>query len=384
MLYLRFSLLPDVERRLATLRVARDFLDGGLSEPSPVLPELRRHAVATSAHYSTRIEGNVLELGQVESLLRGEQVAAEAAQLREAVNYAEAIRYVQNVAAQPFQTLTEETIKSIHFMVTKSLPGWYEPGRYRKEQNYIVDRGSRSVVFRPPSPEDVAGLMREFVEWLNVSSREPEPVFTAALAHLNFVAIHPFADGNGRTARIIEALVLYRAGYRSHELVSLEEFFGSDTESYYAAIRNSVGPIYQPERRDVAMWMDYYLQAHVTQAAKAVDRQTTAISQHLTLMEAFDLDEVDALALYVACQDGKLSNSIYRTLADVTNQTAAIHLRRLTEKGLLAPIGRGRASRYEPTVRALDVFNSVVPESIQGSPSEEDPPAADTTQPQLL
>ena len=382
MLYLRFSPLPDVERRLETLRGARDFLDGGLSVPGPVLPELRRHAVATSAHYSTRIEGNVLELGQVESLLRGEKVAAEAAQLREAANYAEAIRYVQNVAAQPFTTLTEETIKSIHFMVTKSLPGWYEPGRYRKEQNYIVDRGSRSVVFRPPSPEDVAALMREFVEWLNASSREPEPVFTAALAHLNFVAIHPFVDGNGRTARIIEALMLYRAGYMSHELVSLEEFFGRDTESYYAALRNSLGPLYQPEQRDIAMWMDYYLQAHVTQAAKAVDRQTTAISQHLTLMEAFDLDEVDALALYVACQDGKLSNSIYRTLADVTNQTAAIHLRRLTEKGLLAPIGRGRASRYEPTERALDVFRSATEERVDAEPPDQGTSAE--SQPQLL
>ena len=371
MLYQRFSPLPDVERRLETLRSARDFLDGGLSEPGPVHPELRRHAVAASTHYSTRIEGNVLELGQVESLLRGEQVAAEANQLREAANYAEAIRYVQNVAAQPFTTLTEETIKSIHFMVTKSLPRWYEPGRYRKEQNYIVDRGSRSVVFRPPSPEDVSGLMGEFVEWLNINSRGSEPVFTAGLAHLNLVAIHPFADGNGRTARIIEALVLYRAGYMSHELVSLEEFFGRDTESYYSALRNSLGPLYQPEQRDIAMWMDYYLRAHVTQAVKAVDRQRTAISQHLALTEAFDLEEADALALYVACQDGKISNSIYRTLANVTNQTAAIHLRKLTEKGLLSPVGRGRAARYEPTERALGVYRSATAERKGIDPSDQ-------------
>ncbi len=323
----------------------------------------------------------MLSLGQVESLLRGEQVPANEDQLQEAINYADALRYVQNVASG-FTPLTEQTIKAIHFMVTRSLPGPYEPGHYRTAQNYIVDRAGRSVVFRPPQPEYVADLMHEYVEWLNESMRQPEPLFTAGLAHLNFVGIHPFADGNGRTARIIEALVFYHAGYKSLELVSLEEFFGRDTESYYAALRNSLGPIYQPEGRDVAMWMDYYLRAHVDQAESAVERQVTTISRIGGFLVEFDgLDESQAVALYVACENGSLTNRIYRDLADVTNQTAVNHLRRLVEIGLLQIVGRGRGTRYRPTQRAMDIYNAYVPD--KNAPNI-DAPTPDPNQPTLL
>ncbi len=368
MLYLQFSPLPDAERRLDALREARNFLDAGLIEPSPVQAELRRHALASSVHFSTRIEGNLLALGQVEGLLRGEQVAADQDQLQEAINYADAIRYVQDVASQ-FTPLTEQAINAIHFMVTRSLPGLYGPGRYRTEQNYVVDRISRSIAFRPPPPEEVSDLMREYIEWLNTSMQQPEPVFTAGLAHLNFVGIHPFADGNGRTARVIEALVFYHAGYKSHELVSLEEYFGRDTESYYAALRNSLGPIYQPQERDVAMWMDYYLGAHVIQAEAAVERQIKAHSRIGGFLVEYDgIDENQALALYVTCEYGSLTNRIYRELADVTNQTAVNHLRRLIDMGLLRIIGRGRGTRYEPTEQAMAVFNSYVPDNLVSGP----------------
>ena len=362
MLYLRYSPVPDVEQRLDRLRNARNYLDGGLSEPTPVLGELRRHAFAASVHYSTRIEGNVLGLAEVESLLRGEQVTAQEDQIQEVVNYAEAIRYVQSVAAQPYSPITEATLKTIHFLVSKSLAGPYEPGRYRTEQNYIVDRISRSVVFRPPPPEEVPTLMREFVEWINGARIQSEPVFPAALSHLNLVAIHPFADGNGRAARVIEALILYLAGYKSYELVSLEEFFGRDTQSYYAAIRNSLGYVYQPEQMDIASWMDYYLGAHVAQAEAAVQLDMTASSRVMGFMVEFDVESDKAVAMYVACEYGSMTNSIYRGLASVTNQTAANHLRDLVELGLLQIVGRGRATRYEPTERALSVFRAFTPE----------------------
>lgn len=382
MLYLRFNPYLAANRHLDELRTAREVLDQGLLEPGPVYGELRRHAVATSVHYSTAIEGNVLTLGQVESLLRGEQVAARDDQIQEVLNYREAISYVQEVGSQRENQITEQTIRTIHFLVSKSLPGPYDPGRYRAAQNNVVDSVSGRVVFRPPPPEAVGSLMQEFIEWLNSGGRQLDPYLRAALAHLNFVGIHPFADGNGRTARIIEALVFYHAGYKSHELVSLEEFFGSDTESYYAALRNSLGPIYQPERRDVAMWMDYYLRAHVDQAESAVERQRLAISRIGGFLVEFNgLDENQAMALYVACEYGSLTNRTYRELAGVTNQTAVNHLRRLIEMGLLQIVGRGRGTRYQPTQRAMDIYNAYVPDK---NDSDGGTPTPDQNQPTLL
>ncbi len=249
MLYLRFNPSFASSQLLEELQRARNTLDLHHDAPDAYMGELRRHAIALSVHYSTRIEGNTLTLEQVQSLLRGKQVAAPVSQQREALNYHEAMQYAQSVAASLSPRLSEDTVKAIHFIVTKSLPGGYNPGQYRLTQNFVINSATQRRLFQPPPPDRVQPLMDEYVRWLNTSQEGLSPYYKAGLAHLNFVAIHPFDDGNGRTARVLEALVLYLAGYKSQELVSLEEYFGLDTQGYYRAIADSLGPSYEPEGR---------------------------------------------------------------------------------------------------------------------------------------
>ena len=362
MLYLRFALSDEGREQLDALRQARDTLERGMIEPSPVFGELRRHAIAASVHYSTRIEGNRLTLAQVTSLLRGEQVSAQEHYIQEVINYWEAIQYARQRGAQRVGAVSDDSIQAIHFLVSKSLHGFYNPGRYRTEQNNVVDSASGQVVFRPPPPEAVGPLMTELVEWLNTVGRQHSVYVRAALAHLNFVAIHPFGDGNGRTGRILEALLFYAEGYMSHELISLEEFFGRETQAYYMALNSSLGPVYRPEEVDVSRWVNYYVHAHFTQATAAVGRQEKAAAQVSALAAAFNLEQAQALALYLACTDGSITNSSYRDLAGVSNQTAVQHLTRLVDQGVLRRTGGGRATRYEPTERVRDVFESATPQ----------------------
>lgn len=360
MLYLRFTPSFAAGSLLEELQRARDLLDLHADAPGAFEGELRRHAIERSVHYSTRIEGNTLTLAQVESLLRGEQVSAPAAQQREVLNYHEAMEYARSVASSPSQRLSEDTIKAVHFIVTKSLPGDYGPGHYRSVQNFVINSANQRPIFRPPPPEEVQPLMEEYVRWLNTPHAGLPPYYRAALAHLNFVAIHPFVDGNGRTARIIEALVLYLAGYKSMELVSLEEYFGRDTQGYYHAIAASLGDAYAPEGRDVSPWLDYYLRAHAKQAnAAAVERQL-AWAQMGALAQAF-ADSVSGsddlvLGLWAACHIGWITNSIYREVVGVGNQTAAKHLAQMAAAGLLVRQGRGRGTRYTPTEAVRRVY----------------------------
>ena len=362
MLYLRFTPSLTAGRLLEELQHARETLDRYLDTPDVYVGELRRHAIALSVHFSTRIEGNTLTLEQVESLLRGRQIAAPVSQQREALNYYEAMQYAQSVAASPAPRLTEETIRAIHFIVTKSLSGGYNPGQYRFTQNFVINSATQRPLFRPPPPEQVQPLMEEYVRWLNTPHEGLHPYYRAALAHLNFVAIHPFDDGNGRTARVLEALVLYLAGYKSEELVSLEEYFGRDTQGYYRAIAGSLGPAYEPEARDVTPWTDYYLHAHAAQASIATAREQVREAQVDALGSTFavelrgDLDRL--VGLWVACRLGAVTNSEYRDFANVGNQTAARHLRSMVRAGLLARHGRGRGTHYVPTEAALRVYRS--------------------------
>lgn len=369
MLYLRFTPSLNASRLLDELQRARATLDQHQDAPDAYMGELRRHAIALSVHYSTRIEGNTLTLEQVESLLRGRQIAAPVGQQREALNYHEAMQYVQSVAASPSPRLSEDTVKAIHFIVTKSLPGDYNPGRYRSGQNFVVDRTTRRTLFRPPSPERVQPLMEEYVRWLNTRHEGLNPYYRAALAHLNFVAIHPFDDGNGRTARVLEALVLYLAGYKSLELVSLEEYFGLDTQGYYHAIAGSLGPAYEPEGHDVSLWVEYYLRAHAEQASDAALEHRTVRAQLDALWEAFagyvggSLEQI--YGLLNACRLESITNSVYQEVAGVGNQTAAKRLAQMVEAGLLERHGRGRATHYTPTAAVLQVHWEAAAEEME-------------------
>lgn len=362
MLYLRFSPSLDASRLLDDLQRARETLDQYQDYPDAYVGELRRHAIALSVHYSTRIEGNTLTLEQVDSLLRGRQVAAPVSQQQEAFNYREAMQYAQVVANAASPRITEETVKTIHFLVTKSLPGGYNPGQYRSVQNFVINSATQRPLFRPPPPNQVQPLMEEYVQWLNTLRQGLPPYYRAALAHLNFVAIHPFDDGNGRTARILEALVLYLAGYKSQELVSLEAYFGRDTQGYYRAIADSLGPVYDPSDRDVTPWTDYYLRAHAAQAGAAAAETRLHRVQIDRLGEAFavqlrhDLNRL--IELWIACLYGSTTNSEYRDFANVGNQTAARHLREMVDTGLLTRHGTGRATHYVPTEAVLRVYRS--------------------------
>ncbi len=362
MLYLRFSPSLDASRLLDELQRARETLDRYQDAPDAYMGELRRHAIALSVHYSTRIEGNTLTLEQVESLLRGRQIAAPISQQQEALNYREAMQYTQVVANAAAPRITEETIKTIHFLVTKSLPGGYNPGQYRFVQNFVINSATQRPLFRSPPPDRVQPLMEEYVRWLNTAREGLPPYYRAALAHLNFVAIHPFDDGNGRTARVLEALVLYLAGYRSQELVSLEAYFGRDTQGYYRAIADSLGPAYDPQDRDVTSWTDYYLRAHAAQAEAAAAEARLHRAQVDRLEEAFTVQLRGnlnwLLGLWVACQNGSITNSEYRDIADVGNQTAARRLREMTAAGLLTRRGTGRGIHYVPTEAVLRIYGA--------------------------
>ena len=345
------------------LEAARAELDPYASLPSQYTGELRRHVLAQSVHYSTRIEGNTLTIEQVESLLAGKKVAAPRGQLQEAQNHAEAIAYAQSLAVGPNERITEDNVRTIHYLLSKSLPGGYDPGRYRTVQNFVIDRLTDRRVFFPPRESEVPDLMGELLDWLN-SEREMPPTYRAALAHLNLVAVHPFLDGNGRTARVLETLLMYQADYRSQALVSLEAYYGRDTRAYYDGLRASLGPRYGPDRADVTPWIDYSLRAHIEQANGAVESVRRVVAEVDGLWEAFEGEGVTPwqnLALWIACRWGRASNRDYRLIAARSSQPAAGDLSKHVELGLLQRIGMGRSTVYVATPRVRVVFDLAQP-----------------------
>lgn len=203
-----------------------------------MLGSLRETARLVATHYSTQIEGNRLTQSQVQETLAGARFPGRERDTVEVRNYYRAIEEVERLA-QRSDPILQADIQHIHGFVMNGRPS---PTPYRDGQNIIRDSLSGSIVYLPPETQDVPGLMADLVTWINgelQGGELPAPLI-AALAHYQYATIHPYYDGNGRTARLLTTLILHRAGYGLKGIYSLEEYYAQNLPQYYEAL--AAGP----------------------------------------------------------------------------------------------------------------------------------------------
>ncbi len=226
--------MSTLREELALINELKARLDAGRPFPPAAVARLREHFLVAWTHHSTAIEGNTLSLQETRAvLLDGVTVGGKTLREHlEVVNHRDAVEWLEALVAGPREPVGERHVLELHRLVLKGI--WpEEAGRYRRTAVRIA--GSRHV---PPAAHRVPDLMRKFGAWLEAvtapdvadqaearrgvtlatsSSAEIEgaahPVLVAAEAHLRLVTIHPFVDGNGRTARLLMNLILMREGY---------------------------------------------------------------------------------------------------------------------------------------------------------------------------
>lgn len=242
------------------LRIERLKTELGILEITPVLLEsLRKSARLVSTHYSTAIEGNLLTRGQVEQVVeQNQRIRGRERDVREVKGYYAALEEVGRLA-ESRAAVTERVIQSIHALVMGN-GRKRRPTPYRDGQNVIRNSRSNEIVYLPPEAIAVPGLVAELVSWLNAKSDLPIPL-RAAIAHYQFATIHPYYDGNGRTARLLTTLILHRGGYGMNGIYSLEEHYANRLGAYYAAL--TVGPSHNYHlgraQADITGWIAYFV-----------------------------------------------------------------------------------------------------------------------------
>ena len=229
-------------------------LDAHRPLPSPVLRKLKEYFDLEWTYTSNAIEGSTLSRKETLVILK-HGLTVKGKSLREhleVVNHKEAIDCVEKLANLQ-ERISEETIKQIQKLVTMRTIDSENTGEYRQIQVYIA-----GVKHTPPGPADIPRLMKGFTHWLySQEANSLHPVQKSSLAHHRFVFIHPFVDGNGRTARLLMNLFLLRDGY---PIAIIRE---TDREDYYKALgeadeRNTEGFI-QLVAESVDRTMDQYL-----------------------------------------------------------------------------------------------------------------------------
>lgn len=335
----------DLQGQLGQLAGLRKALGGETSRSTPWMGTLRRSVRASSIESSTSIEGYSVETAEAIALTSGKEIADTEDDNRLAVvSYARAMDHVGAMARDPSFRWADRVILDLHFDACYFQRD-KSPGLWRTGPISVTDPGG-GIDYRGPGGEDVPGLMAEVVEWLNTPS-DLDVVVRAAMAHLHLVSVHPFRDGNGRIARIVQSLVLARDGMLSPEFSSIEEHLARNTPAYYAALRDTQGGSYQPER-NATDWVRFCVEAHTSQAKQRLEQVRAAAVRWERLegeVEARGWPDRFVIALEQSLIGGT-DRARYGAEAEASPATVSNDLKRLLDSGLVEQRGRGRSTRY--------------------------------------
>jgi cell filamentation protein, protein adenylyltransferase len=335
---------------------------GWLVENMLLMPKheawVRREVSVQRATGTTRIEGASMEEEELSGLMKKSPVGKLTDDEQANINAIQAYEFVDYLSDQPDIALDELVIRELDRYFVRGASPVLTPGVYRRGENRVGE-------YIPPSQGDVPDLMRAFAAWLQQDSDDIHPVVRAGIAHIHLVAIHPFWDGNGRTARALTTLVLQRSPFGCKKLLSLEKLMSTVKEDYFTAIERTLGTHFDPDY-DATPWLRFFirhLMAHtitLTQRLTEWHRQMSAVYE---VLEGMDLNHRQADGLAYAARTGKITRADYMEITHASPVTASRDLARLARKGLLNAMGKTRARVY--------LFVSPTVESTAGPPEEQ-------------
>jgi Fic family protein len=326
----QFNITPALLARVEQIAVLRERILAATVEV-PWIPALQKDTRTRNTHSSTAIEGNPLTLEQVRAVEEGREIPAVAPRAkREVVNYFAGLRLVEKNAAK--SPITHEEVFRLHKIIAADVMDQGAAGRYRT----IVVRVGR---YLPPPPEDVSGLMFEFLAWWNKESARLPPVLSSAIVHYRFEAIHPFADGNGRLGRALALWELYRRGFDTHHIFSVDEFYWEDRPRYYAALNAG-----RREGEDLSGWLEYAaegLQLTLERVWARVQKFAASSTRAKLVLRPKQEQLLQLLRDHKSMQPREIWEAL-----GVTKQGAIKLMQPLLEAGLVQRVGTRKSGRY--------------------------------------
>lgn len=340
--------------------------DKAIIENSPLVPawdaKFKKDAMARTIHFGTKIEGNDLTQEQARKVVRLDLIddPEEAAQktgivardrdVQEVINYRNVIRWIDDQEAGVSKNLlSEKTFKHLHSLTMSSLLEEDEIGSFRKKQVIVRGAGENQgkVVFRPPASVEVPYLVEDFFQWLNhAQTKALHPIFKAAITHYRLVFIHPFIEGNGRTARAFATLVLYEAGYDFKRFFSLEEYFDKNVENYYRALQS----VQQSEDQEMTYWLEYFcygLALEIEKVKEQVEKLSKDLKMKKELGKQVALSERQIIILELLQKQNEITSQDARELLpNVSIDTILRDLNDLIEKGVIKKHGVTKGVTY--------------------------------------
>lgn len=356
----KYSITNALLKHVGAIDSAREVITS-----APLVPAWERRfqteARSKIIHHGTHLEGNDLNLEEVEQVLEpsspesklvnhdASTIVGRDRDIREVINYRAVMDYLDTFTpseAKGEVRLTRHILQEIHCLTVAGLLPENESGHYRSVKVVIRNTQSGEITFRPVAPTEIAFYIDELFAWLNSEEgKSVHPLLRAGILHYELVRIHPFTDGNGRTARAMALLLLFLEGYELKKFFALEEYYDSHPEEYYSALQSV------SQTGELTEWLEYFMLG-ISIEFNRIKTLVQKLSLDLHLKSTIGGRQITLSARQIKLVEyierhGEISmGSVRELLEDVSEDTILRDLRDLVNKNLLTKKGSTKGTKY--------------------------------------
>lgn len=309
-----------------------------------ILANFEAKADSLSAYASTSIEGNPIPLTDVKRLIKSKPENIRDTE-REVLNYNTVLEDLKTAIAKGPILIDERFICDVQRKITEGLIEKYRCGNFRNEPVFVNDPRSGKLVYLPPDHQDVNKLMDGLLDFVRSKRGHVDALILAGIFHKQFVIIHPFVDGNGRTARLVTKALLADMGLDTFNLFSFENYYNQNVTKYFEKV-GAFGNYYELDKQlDFTDWLEYFTDGIIDELLRVRKELGSEISSPETTLQAYHnkiLDFID--------QNGFITDRDYSKLTKRAKATRALDLKKLMDLGFIERFGKGRAVHYKRRV----------------------------------
>ncbi len=339
----KFTISSKILKNIGLIEAAREMI-----ENAPLVPaweaKFREEAIVRTVHHGTHIEGNELNLAEAEKVLAGATIVGRERDIQEVLNYRNVLKFIETYQSP---TITQEALKHIHELTTFRVLPPENVGDFRKTQVVVKNSQTGEITFRPPPAIEVPFLIASFLDWLNTAGPDDlHPGLQAGITHYEIVRIHPFLDGNGRVARSIATLVLFKGGYDIKRFFSLEEYYDREPMRYYESLQRA-----SSDGGDLTAWLEYFTEGLAIELTR-IKEKVKSLSTDLKIKKSLggqqmSLTERQIKIVEFVQENGFLQNkSFFELFPMISEDTVLRELKDLVKKGIVKKEGSTKGVKY--------------------------------------
>lgn len=337
---IKVTLTNEILKKISSIDENR-FSLSTIELPIMTKNRLRKNSKKKSSYASNKIEGNPLTEQQANEAIDKDEHKHFLKPEQEIRNYFLALNLLEEKLKRK-EVFSKEMILEVQAIVEKGaskekigLRGPMPPGMLFA----VYDSVSGTPDYIPPEYSDIPELLDELVEYVNTT--DDHPLIIAAIVHYQLVTIHPFEDGNGRTARLMSGYILDFYGYGFNGIGSLEEYFAYDPDEYYASLQMELPVLYYSGRENPPhpeIWINYFLRMVELYSKKVYELSKGAQADDLNgSLSYLNTKEKELLVFLLQKRLLEFTPIDVSRMLGVTNKTIINRCAKLTQNGFLVP-----------------------------------------------